>query len=297
MSVRENLFPVRWWRSLALMRSQLSSKNLRKNLSIKDFRNYVKARQLLRRSRARAKSIARSGQLQWQDIPVIINNRDRLTYLSKLIGWLETAGMRNIIILDNASTYPPLLSYYDEMPHRLIRFENNLGHLALWRSGVFEAFKNNYYIYTDPDILPDDQCPRDAVRHFFSILQKYPSVAKAGFGLRIDDIPPEYPLREKVLRWEQRFWNRACGPGLFVAPIDTTFALYPPCMKPAPYLPCIRTGAPYLARHLPWYHAPEDLPVDEQYYRSRIAEDSTWWSGNNSLRDSGLAEEMDRTVR
>ena len=49
----------------------------------------------------------------YHDIPVIINNFNRLEYLKKLIESLEIRGYRNIYIIDNLSTYPPLLQYYN----------------------------------------------------------------------------------------------------------------------------------------------------------------------------------------
>ena len=47
----------------------------------------------------------------WRDVPIFINARDRLGVMKKLIDWLLDAGYRKLIILDNRSTYPPLLEY------------------------------------------------------------------------------------------------------------------------------------------------------------------------------------------
>ena len=51
----------------------------------------------------------------WKDVPIFINARDRLGVMKKLIDWLLAAGYRNLIILDNNSTYPPLLEYYNKL--------------------------------------------------------------------------------------------------------------------------------------------------------------------------------------
>ena len=45
-------------------------------------------------------------------IPIIINNYNRYSAFIKLVDWLSSAGFVNIIVLDNQSTYPPLLEYY-----------------------------------------------------------------------------------------------------------------------------------------------------------------------------------------
>lgn len=51
----------------------------------------------------------------WRYVPIFINARDRLGVMKKLIDWLLDAGYRNLIILDNNSTYPPLLEYYNNI--------------------------------------------------------------------------------------------------------------------------------------------------------------------------------------
>ncbi len=51
----------------------------------------------------------------WRDVPIFINTRDRLGVMKKLIDWLLGAGYRKLIILDNDSTYPPLLEYFSAL--------------------------------------------------------------------------------------------------------------------------------------------------------------------------------------
>ena len=52
--------------------------------------------------------------------PIFINCRDRITCLSVLVDWLEKAGHENIYLLDNDSSYPPLLEYYEQTPHTVV---------------------------------------------------------------------------------------------------------------------------------------------------------------------------------
>ena len=49
-----------------------------------------------------------------KQIPIVINNFNRLGYLKRLIASLESRGYKNIHIIDNNSTYPPLLEYYEK---------------------------------------------------------------------------------------------------------------------------------------------------------------------------------------
>ena len=230
--------------------------------------------------------IRRRGLPDWRAVPVIINNRDRLEVTRRLIDWLETAGMKNIVILDNASTYPPLLAYYETTRHRVIRLARNIGHRALWRSPVHREFRDGYYVLTDPDVIPDEACPMDAVRVFLETMQRHPHVAKVGFGLRIDDIPPCYALRDDVLRWEKRFWSERFDDLFYRAEIDTTFALYRPWVQ---WGECLRSGPPYVARHAPWYQDSEHPSEEEIYYTRGVMPPSTWWTAGSRTARSRLA--------
>src|SRR5437868_3993687 len=80
-----------------------------------------------------------------KQIPIIINSRNRLTYMKQLIGAMEKRGYTNIYIIDNASTYPPLLKYYETCPYHIFRLEQNVGHLALWKTDIHKRFIRDYY--------------------------------------------------------------------------------------------------------------------------------------------------------
>jgi hypothetical protein len=211
--------------------------------------------------------------------PIFINCRDRVTCLSALVDWLERAGHEEIILIDNASTYPPLLEYYECSPHSVIRMGENLGHTALWHTGLVEKLcgPEGYYVYSDPDIVPIEECPLDAVDFFLDVLESYPDFAKVGFGLRIDDLPDHYFLKQRVVHWEQQFWQKPIEPELFKAPIDTTFALYRG-VKSHQIHDAIRTGYPYIARHTAWYIDSENLGEEEAYYRSHARADVSNWN-------------------
>ena len=215
-------------------------------------------------------------------IPIIINNYNRYEMLCKLINSLVQRGYYNIYILDNKSTYPPLLEYYQRCPHKVIKLDKNYGFQALWlNKSIFQQFKNNYYVYTDADMEIDPQCPNNFIEFFISILKKYPLSQKVGFGIRIDDLPNCYANKDKVIEWEKQFWKKELSPGLYKAWIDTTFALYRPfAYGPTSERLTIRTGSPYLIKHLPWYIDSENLTDEELYYIKHISK-STHWSQLN----------------
>ena len=210
-----------------------------------------------------------------KDIPIIINNFNRLTYLKSLINSLTSRGYHNIYILDNKSTYPPLLDYYKTCPFTV----GNLGYKALWISGIFNRFKDSYYVYTDSDMEISAECPDDFMQHFLDILERYPLTQKVGFGLRIDDLPDHFINKEKVIEHESQFWAKEVKKGIYRADIDTTFALYRPYCKGVAnkYVEAYRTGFPYLINHLPWYVDTNNMSEEECYYVNHIAQ-STHWS-------------------
>ena len=212
-------------------------------------------------------------------IPIIINNFNRLESLVRLLDWLEAAGMINIHILDNDSSYPPLLDFYNNTHYAVVRLNANLGHRALWRTSAYWRLCRSYFVYTDPDVVPNEECPYDAVYQFLVKLREYKDVDKVGFGLRIDDLPACYKYKKEVMEWEQRFWKREREPGLFEAKIDTTFALYRPFSMARAGAPALRTGFPYVARHWPWY-ADSNNPSDEdRYYKEMAKPRLGFWAG------------------
>ena len=216
----------------------------------------------------------------WFEVPIIINNYNRLEYLLRLIASLESRGYHNIHILDNKSNYQPLLKYYETCPYEVLHLSKNFGFPALWKSGVYERFKSSFYVYTDSDMEIDDDCPADFMNRFGSLLLKYPFCSKVGFGIRIDNLPECFNLRDQVREHEAQFWEKEVEPGVFKAVIDTTFALYPPYTEGAssPYKTMFRLGSPYVIRHLPWYVDSSNLSEEDKYYLSTIAASTSHWS-------------------
>jgi|LauGreDrversion4_2_1035121.scaffolds.fasta_scaffold03025_9 hypothetical protein len=215
------------------------------------------------------------------DIPIIINNFNRLTYLKLQINWLVNAGYKNIYIIDNNSSYEPLLDFYETLPFTIFKLDQNIGHFSLWETVIYMKFKNSYYVYTDPDILPIEQCPNDFLNYFKKVLDEFPLIKKVGFGLKIDDLPTHYHLSEKVIKWEKQFWMNNIKDGLYDALIDTTFALYKPGAKGGADGPAIRTSDKYIARHLPWYEDSNNLDDETRFYISSTSQVSSWYKSLN----------------
>jgi hypothetical protein len=209
--------------------------------------------------------------------PILIISRDRLTPLHALVQWLEWAGHERIVIVDNDSSYDPLLEYYEKTPHQVLRLGTNIGHLSVWEAGVLDIIGHHgCFVVTDSDIVPDADCPPDAVEHFAELLFRHRDIDKAGFGLRIDDLPATYEFRTEVIDWESQFWDIEVEPGVFRADIDTTFALYRPC-TPKGTFRALRTGPPYVARHNGWYTNSHWLSDEARYYRTHARPGLSNW--------------------
>jgi hypothetical protein len=216
----------------------------------------------------------------YKKIPIIINNFNRLVMLKSLIASLEQRGYSNIYIIDNCSTYPPLLEYYKSAKYNVFFLERNIGMKALWISGIYKRFKNNYFVYTDPDILPIVECPDDFLLHFLEIFKKHKLARKIGFSIKIDDLPECNLLKDEIISCEGGFFDYPENESLYRAPIATTFALYRPYGKinhANNYIKIYRTAFPYMARHLPWYSDYRN-PDDEERYYLEHSTLCTYWS-------------------
>ncbi len=214
----------------------------------------------------------------FKKIPIIINNFNRLTFTKQLIGRLEEWGYTNIIILDNNSTYPPLLDFYKNTPHKVIRLTENKGYMALWNSDVFSEFRSCYYVYTDPDVLPLKSCGEHFIKDMYEVLKKHSSIEKLGLALCINDLPQHYKLKENVIGLEKEYWQKKVEEDLYDAPVDTTFALYRPLAKGnADQCRAYRLGGKYGAQHLPWYENTDRPSEEELYYKEHVSKNSSYW--------------------
>ena len=114
-------------------------------------------------------------------IPVIINNRNFVTWPKAMVEKIkEYDGVGEIIIVDNASTYPPLLEWYATNPCRIERLNNNVGVAAPWISGVVESLKGVPYVVTDPDLGLNDT-PKDTLLYLLDKLNSL-QLDKVGLG-------------------------------------------------------------------------------------------------------------------
>jgi hypothetical protein len=215
-------------------------------------------------------------------VPIVINSFNRLTYLEQLVNWLTENGYSNLFILDNRSDYAPLLEYYKTVNAKVIFLDRNYGYKALWLSGHFDQFKNNYYVYTDPDVLPSPGCPSDVVFRLYEVLTTYPDIEKCGPALNIEDLPYHYEGKNAVITDEKKYWRIELGKDVYDAPVDTTFALYRAfAFGNAEECKGCRVGGVYTFRHMPWYEDSSHPSDETMHYKRTIATGTSVWSSRN----------------
>lgn len=230
--------------------------------------------------------LLRTAKDNYQQIPIIIINYNQLFYLKKLVSALLDRGYRNIVIIDNNSDYQPVQEYYKTLDSKFITLElqkDNLGHMVFFKKKKLlqKYAKKGYYILTDADIVPNENLPKDFALHLINVMERHHfNVTKVGFALRIDDLPSFYPLKQKVLQWEAKYWQKPLAPELFKADIDTTFALYKPFYRKRLYensfMKGIRVAGDFTAQHGGWYINPDDMSQEQLHYFNTTNSSSSW---------------------
>ncbi len=222
-------------------------------------------------------------------IPVVVNCFNRLTTTRKLCEQIAALDNAFPIVVDNNSTWEPLLDWYKECPFRVIRLTENMGHHAPWNAGVVGGLVGSFYCVTDCD-LDLDGIPADLMevlrRPLVSCLQGICGIRKSGVSLRIDDLPK---TQSDVINWERQFWRRpVAGGAYYVAPIDTTMAMYPRSLQHSMAtrvvgVRTVRSGMPYTARHVPWYLDPTNLDEENANYFATANESNSWRPDGDKL--------------
>jgi hypothetical protein len=162
----------------------------------------------------------------------------------------ETMANQNheVIILDNASTYEPLLEYYNNCPFKVHRLPN-LGKNALWDSGIYKEV-NEYFVYTDSD-LDVSMVPEDWVEVLMEGFDRFPDLLKSGLSWEENTAPQENPAFALDSMPSSIAWQNKLDGGWWGYPIDTSFAINKP---QTPFtISGVRKDRPYTGLHLPWH--------------------------------------------
>jgi glycosyltransferase involved in cell wall biosynthesis len=203
-----------------------------------------------------------------EEIKVVINNRNRYTTTKNMVDTLLMLNSEEqIIIIDNGSTYPPLLEWYDGVSDFIdIRYHGNEGHLAVWATGLYKEL-GSHFIYTDSDIELNNQFPKDWKKTMFDLWVKYNK--KVALAIKTDDLPDHYRYKNQAIRNEGRWWLNKIEKDIYQADTDTTFFLIEN-FGDNQYDSVRIAYQNMICRHSAWYLDLDNLSYEEQYYLNNL---------------------------
>ena len=201
--------------------------------------------------------------------PIELTNMNRFSTCKKMVDDLfKLNGNSRITIIDNASTYPPLLNWYDEIKNdvNVIRNQINEGPWAFFYGGTFSNIEDEVYIYSDADLELNPNMPYNWQEIMLDYIKKYDR--KASLALRIDDIPDTYEFKKNIIDHQSVCWYESGEPNVYRAITDMTFSMD---MKSNGHrYDSVRLGGDFMCRHIPWYIDFNNISEDEAYYLQNI---------------------------
>jgi len=223
-------------------------------------------------------------------IPVIINNRNLLTYPKNMLEELKTFdSIGEIIIVDNGSTYEPLLDWYNTKPCEIIKTANN-GHLCPWIIDLPKKLSLDYYVVTDPD-LDLTETPKDSLLFLKEKIISNPKYNKIGLSLKNWLVSEDSPYYDFLKKWAETTWDpQSIHDGLLInQKIDTTFAIY--SIHKNHIGESCATYSPYSVNHIPWEFTKnyiEDIETQNyEYYNYLVNSNSSssykWFINNKGI--------------
>lgn len=207
---------------------------------------------------------------------IFVNAFNHLTFVRATVEFLSSVAGADVFVVDNCSTYEPLLDWYATRPCEVLRLPVNYGHLAPWRAGLVERYATDEYAVTDCD-LELETLPAGFLESLRETLRMHPKARKCGVALRIDDLSDHFPLKQQVRLWESRFWGEPIGIDTYRAPIDTTFAVYSR-FRPLDddFYSGIRLAGAHTVRHRPWYWRLDSLSDEDLFYLATTEVSPGW---------------------
>lgn len=204
-------------------------------------------------------------------IPVVINNRNWITPVKKLVEDLQRLNYEEIHIIDNGSTSPDLLQFYDTLSSVRVHHYPNIGPRAIYDTGLIKQFKG-WVAYTDSDIELNPNTPPGFIETLIEKAGKW-GYQKAGLALKLDDIE-SHQFGYSWKNWESKYWMQELEKDVYHADVDTTFCIV---RKDIPFqYRSIRIAGDFTCRHLPWYTDFNHLSKEEQFYLDHSSDESTY---------------------
>lgn len=211
--------------------------------------------------------------MDFRKIPCYIVAYNNLTHVDHMVKQMEKYN-DNIIIIDNKSSYPPLLEYYKNSKHKIIILEKNIG-ANFYLTEEYSTFPE-IFIYTDPDLLFNEKMPDNFLQILYEQTEKY-QTARVGLALDLSDhhlFGTQKHCGQTIVQWETKFWTKPImnedGLDLYRAAVDTTLAVHNKRF-PRTDLTDIRVAGDFKCKHIPWYKEHPLLLTEEElsYYTNK----------------------------
>ena len=245
--------------------------------------------------------------------PIFIITCDRITALTTLLNSYRKVffsepikSSYEIVIHDNGSTFPPMLTYLKSLTESGVKVygypplqsKEDLNKVNHTVQMYFSDREPSEYVVTDCDIiLAGGKESLNILILYKRILEILPNINVVGPSLIIDDIPDYYPNKARVQSIHKKFWPptekrktlevrpnkgdyyryRTHSISYIEAPIDTTFGMYRAGSEFKRHQSGIRTFSPYVAQHFDWYINPDNMTPDQEYYSKHCSRQITHW--------------------
>ena len=244
----------------------------------KPYKKKYKNKQLKKQYKTQKKYIRQAGG---SVIPIYIICWNQYTYVKSMVEQLQKYDVNmKIFIIDNKSTYEPLLKYLKEIDGKngvkVLYQPENYGH-KVYERPEFIAMAGEKYVVTDPDLLFNPNMPKNFLDILSELSDKY-KTNKIGLALDITnniDLTKTHngitlpELERKIGAWDRPLNPRDPEYELYTASIDTTFALINSKYRVLGDLTnSIRVAGNFTAVHRPWTIGFEKdlLPGELDYY-------------------------------
>ena len=227
----------------------------------------------------RAKRVQKGGMVTSQEIPIFIICWNQYTYVKSMVDQLQKYDINmKIYIIDNKSTYQPLIDYLKTVDGKngvkVLYQPENYGHKVYERAEIIKM-GGDKYIVTDPDLTLNPKMPKNFLEIMAELSDKY-KTNKIGLALDLkNDIDLtkglDSPTGQTFVENEEQYWkNKQDDPKyeLYRAPIDTTFALINSKYRVLGDMHnSIRMAGDFTAVHRPWTISNKtNVPTEEMEY-------------------------------
>lgn len=211
-------------------------------------------------------------------LPIIIPTHNNPTYVKNSVDFYHSIGHENILLIDNNSSYLPMIDYLHSISNEVsvVMQKINFGPRQFYDDRSIYALLPEYFILTDPDLRFSNKFPTNFVDILIELHNMF-NVFKIGSALNLDIKEPnvldeQYSISGNpiTIRDIENNYYQNCigsyeGDNIWLAPIDTTFALYKKGEKENSFMDSLRIDNRFLADHFGWFN-PTPMTDDEYLF-------------------------------